>query len=920
MAYDAGTAFLQVVPSFAGVVTKIAAQATEWGQLAGANFTASFDSQVQDLKVGVDPVLNQTDVGQILSEMDVVTADRDLQVKPTIGAAASAAYLAEVTALFGLSAALGGGAAGGGKGGGLLAALGWQSGAFGIFAGFGSILSLMGLGFEHVAATVLGLAGSLGGALIGALALAGGALSIFAVGMVTDLGGIGQAAGDIKTVYTALSTYQTSSQGLAMQIPQTAAAQAALNTALAGFAPAAQQAVLAAALTASQFHWLYDQVTGVAESIGAQILNQAMQVGEKFLPILGQFAATNMGIIQSGLQPLFQFLGTTGVAVFTNLENIFTARLPTAMDAFDQGVELLVNTLNFLADSTTGGFMVWLDNFLTYLNTPAGFTKFEGFLTTTIGMFQKWWDLLKQLLITIYDIFEPSQGLGTSIVTTLTQMLKQLDKWITSTTGNAELKTIFTVHRKEVIELLKFLGNLLSVGGQMMLVVIPPFVILANALLSIANTILQTPILGTIVAWGAAATVLWKAMNLAAFYAAAIGAANVGIKLANMIPGVNLAQISTGAATFSGAVTEFSAAVSRFSGEAVGIGAEEGAGVMSLVLPLAGAAVIGAAIGLAIAPSILKFLNANSHPNSTTIPNPVTGLPVAADVGGGAPPGYQKTTNWASMWANMMNSAAANNVRNWFKNVFGGIATDAGNAGSSFATWFGQTVIQGLNKWAQGTLGPWFKSLPGNIWNWIQSIAGDFGKLWTNVLTGVGIWWLTKAEPWFAGLPGKILGALGDVGSLLLQVGKNIVIGLWNGMKDAWNAVTSWVGNLGPWIAAHKGPLSYDLVLLQPHGEALMQGLGRGLTGGFEQSVAPVLADITSKLGSISATPGVNLSGAGAAGGSVLAALQQLIALQKAAPALTGAAVGTGVDSKLGNVIQQHARTVVTLQRSGARA
>ena len=52
--------------------------------------------------------------------------------------------------------------AGGPGGGGLLAVLGWGGGTFG-FAAFGSVLSLAGFGFEHLATIVLGLAGSSAG-------------------------------------------------------------------------------------------------------------------------------------------------------------------------------------------------------------------------------------------------------------------------------------------------------------------------------------------------------------------------------------------------------------------------------------------------------------------------------------------------------------------------------------------------------------------------------------------------------------------------------------------------------------------------------------------------------------------------------------------------------------------------------------
>lgn len=47
MAYEAGTAFLQIVPSFSGVVTAIADEATKWGEEAGKVFSETFNDAIK---------------------------------------------------------------------------------------------------------------------------------------------------------------------------------------------------------------------------------------------------------------------------------------------------------------------------------------------------------------------------------------------------------------------------------------------------------------------------------------------------------------------------------------------------------------------------------------------------------------------------------------------------------------------------------------------------------------------------------------------------------------------------------------------------------------------------------------------------------------------------------------------------------
>ena len=107
---------------------------------------------------------------------------------------------------------------------------------------------------------------------------------------------------------------------------------------------------------------------------------------------------------------------------------------------------------------------------------------------------------------------------------------------------------------------------------------------------------------------------------------------------------------------------------------------------------------------------------------------------------------------------------------------------------------------------------------------------------------------------WFSELPGKLLAALGDVGSFLINAGQQIIQGFWDGLTSKWDEVTGWVAGIGDWIAANKGPKAYDLALLVPNGEWIMQGLEAGLTNGIPQ-LQRTLAGVTSAMqATVSAT------------------------------------------------------------------
>lgn len=82
----------------------------------------------------------------------------------------------------------------------------------------------------------------------------------------------------------------------------------------------------------------------------------------------------------------------------------------------------------------------------------------------------------------------------------------------------------------------------------------------------------------------------------------------------------------------------------------------------------------------------------------------------------------------------------------------------------------------------------------------------------------------------------------------LYNAGKDILTGLWDGMKSVWEDVSDWTGGLGGRIIDLKGPPDYDKVMLVQNGELIMQGLQRGMMQGWEanerwlSSIAPVIS------------------------------------------------------------------------------
>lgn len=439
-------------------------------------------------------------------------------VVDSIGDSASAAR----DKIAGVTAALVGGSllsklfGGGGGGGGLM---GGGGGMFGLpGASFGSLGMFAGLGVEHILSTAIGVAGSGIQAMLGAGFLGLGAGGTMAVGVGTDMAGIGQAANDIKTVTPLLSNLSAAVQQYGKNSNQAKAAQQALNQALDGFSVKARAAVLVAARTANQFHQMFNAATGAAESVGAQIITEAMHVGEAFLPTIGKFALQNMNIIKRDIQPLFDWLKNGafqgpgkggGLGIFTNLEQIFQKNLPTSIHAMSQGFELLMKVIDVAAQHL-GGFTKLINELLTKLNGP-DFGKVASFVNSSIQAFDVWMKMFVALGKVLIDVFRPALGVGRLIIEDLTQLFKLTADWLGAKGTQDVLGKLFAAHKQEIDlifqaikALLPGLEQLASAFMQIEAVVTSVFVTALKPFVDLVQKILSIPLVAQIAGWAAA--------------------------------------------------------------------------------------------------------------------------------------------------------------------------------------------------------------------------------------------------------------------------------------------------------------------------------------------------------------------------------------------------------------------------------
>ena len=149
-------------------------------------------------------------------------------------------------------------------------------------------------------------------------------------------------------------------------------------------------------------------------------------------------------------------------------------------------------------------------------------------------------------------------------------------------------------------------------------------------------------------------------------------------------------------------------------------------------------------------------------------------------------------------------------------------------------------IIQAITQAIQGNWSAVWNtivSIATTVWNGIKSVvsAGINGvqSVITTVMNGlksvISTVWNTIKSIFNAGV--NFIKSVVHID--LSAQGRAIMNSFLGGLESAWGAVKSFVGGIGSWIKAHKGPISYDRKLLIPAGVAIMTGFNKGLQNQF---------------------------------------------------------------------------------------
>lgn len=191
-------------------------------------------------------------------------------------------------------------------------------------------------------------------------------------------------------------------------------------------------------------------------------------------------------------------------------------------------------------------------------------------------------------------------------------------------------------------------------------------------------------------------------------------------------------------------------------------------------------------------------------------------------------------------------------------------------AGSDFLLNIAATLSQ-----MPGRVAGWFSEIIFNAASLVSSLGAKASAAGQDFLSGIQ-GGFNAAVSFVASIPGRVIGAIGDLGGLLVNSGRSLINGFVSGIQSAIDGALSTVSgavsqirSFFPFSPAKRGPFSGHGYTTYS-GKALMEGWAEGIgngTGAVKSAITSALASASSLIGSgITVAPSVAVAGAGAAG------------------------------------------------------
>ncbi|WP_172121394.1 hypothetical protein [Actinomyces faecalis] len=151
------------------------------------------------------------------------------------------------------------------------------------------------------------------------------------------------------------------------------------------------------------------------------------------------------------------------------------------------------------------------------------------------------------------------------------------------------------------------------------------------------------------------------------------------------------------------------------------------------------------------------------------------------------------------------------------------------------SVWEGiKAVVQGAIKVVQSVISAGVdlvRSIWSDVWNSLRSVvSGAWSSIGSAVSAGVN-----AMMSFIRNIPSQVRGVFSGAGSWLTGAGRQIIDGLVNGIKGAFDKVKSTLSSLTSLLPDWKGPAPLDKVILRPAGRLIIGGLVDGMESQYSK-------------------------------------------------------------------------------------
>ncbi|MGW0774554.1 phage tail protein [Streptomyces sp. NPDC002835] len=206
-------------------------------------------------------------------------------------------------------------------------------------------------------------------------------------------------------------------------------------------------------------------------------------------------------------------------------------------------------------------------------------------------------------------------------------------------------------------------------------------------------------------------------------------------------------------------------------------------------------------------------------------------------------------------------------LKTWIKTAVDAIAATIGwfaDLPDKISGWFQDAKDWAIRKMAEMVV--WLTGLPGRVWS---AISGLGSKLSEAASKGFQKFRDAAARKvagfvaWVRDMPGRITRAIGNMGSLLYNKGRDIVLGLWNGIKGmgGWlrDTLMGWARDLIP------GPIAKALGISSPS-RVMAKQVGRWIPAGVVDGIQAGSPAVDKAMSNLATTPTPAAMGSASAG------------------------------------------------------